>query len=77
LIVRNGEVVTDPNKRDRHDKSIHGHKALAKVDPAAAKKITALIIKNTYRTLMTRGMKGCYVFSTDQETADYFRSLLN
>jgi DUF2075 family protein len=77
LIVRNGEVVTDPNKRDRHDKSIHGHKALAKVDPAAAKKITDLIIKNTYRTLMTRGMKGCYVFSTDQETADYFRSLLN
>ena len=77
LIVRNGEVVTDPYKRDRHDKSIHGHKALAKVNPAAAKKITDLIIKNTYRTLMTRGMKGCYVYSTDQETAHYFRSLLN
>ncbi|HBP5078539.1 TPA: hypothetical protein L5648_005974 [Pseudomonas aeruginosa] len=25
------------------------------------------------RTLMTRGMKGCYVFCTDEETARYFR----
>jgi DUF2075 family protein len=77
LIVRNGEVITNPNARDRHDKSIRGHKALAKADPAAAKQITDLIIKNTYRTLMTRGMKGCYLYSTDQETADYFRSLRN
>lgn len=76
LIVRNGEVITDPSARDRHDKSIRGHKALAKADPINAKKITDLIIKNTYRTLMTRGMKGCYVYSTDQETTHYFRSLL-
>ena len=77
LIVRNGEVITDPSARDRHDKSIRGHKALAKADPVSAKKITDLIIKNTYRTLMTRGMKGCYVYSTDQETANYFNSLLS
>ncbi len=77
LIVRNGEVITNPNARDRHDKSIRGHKTLAKADPEAAKQITDLIIKNTYRTLMTRGMKGCYLYSTDQETADYFRSLLH
>ena len=31
------------------------------------------IIKNTYRTLMTRGQKGCYVFCVDRETNDYFR----
>jgi uncharacterized protein len=73
LIVRNGEVITNPNARDRHDKSIRGHKALAKADPEVAKQITDLIIKNTYRTLMTRGMKGCYLYSTDQETTDYFR----
>lgn len=76
LIVRNGEVITDPSARDRHDKSIRGHKALAKADPISAKKITDLIIKNTYRTLMTRGMKGCYVYSTDRETAEYFKRLL-
>ncbi|MCQ9137017.1 DNA/RNA helicase domain-containing protein, partial [Streptomyces hilarionis] len=32
--------------------------------------------KNTYRTLMTRGMKGCYLYCTDQETAQYFTSRL-
>jgi DUF2075 family protein len=31
------------------------------------------IIKNTYRTLMTRGMKGCFVWSADQETREWFR----
>jgi DUF2075 family protein len=77
LIVRNGEVITNPNARDRNDKSIRGHKALAKANPETARQITDLIIKNTYRTLMTRGMKGCYLYSTDQETADYFRSLLH
>ena len=30
------------------------------------------IIKNTYRTLMTRGQKGCYVYFTDLETREYF-----
>ena len=35
-----------------------------------------LIIKNTYRTLMTRGMKGCYIYCTDEETARYFRTRL-
>ena len=31
------------------------------------------IIKNTYRTLMTRGMKGCYVYCTNKKLADYLR----
>ena len=34
------------------------------------------IIKNTYRTLMTRGMKGCYVYCTDAALAQYFKNLL-
>ncbi len=76
LIVRDGELVTDPSARDRHDKSIRGYKTLAKNDANSAKLVTDRIIKNTYRTLMTRGMKGCYVYSTDQNTANYFKSLL-
>jgi hypothetical protein len=34
------------------------------------------IIRNTYRTLMSRGMKGCYVYFTDEATASYFKDLL-
>ena len=32
------------------------------------------IIKNTYRTLMTRGMKGCYVYCTDASLRDYMKT---
>lgn len=31
-------------------------------------------IKNTYKVLMTRGMKGCYVHFIDKETEKFFRS---
>lgn len=34
------------------------------------------IIKNTYRTLMTRGMKGCYVYCTDTSLAEYLKASL-
>jgi DUF2075 family protein len=32
------------------------------------------LVKNTYRVLMTRGMKGCYVHFMDEETEAHFRS---
>jgi DUF2075 family protein len=77
LVVRDGNVVTSPNDRDKHDKSIRGWKKMMKEQPSLAKKETDLIIKNTYRTLMTRGMKGCYLYCTDKETAQYFEGRLN
>lgn len=39
----------------------------------AEEKFTQLV-KNTYRVLLTRGMKGCYVHFMDKETGEYFRS---
>jgi len=77
LIVRDGNVVTSPGERDKYDRSIRGWKKMMKEQPALAKKETDLIIKNTYRTLMTRGMKGCYLYCTDKETAQYFQSRLS
>ena len=76
LIVRNGKVVTHPEKRSKQDQSIKGYKAMLETDPEGAKTKADLIIKNTYRTLMTRGMKGCYVYCTDKETGEYFKSRL-
>lgn len=32
------------------------------------------LIKNTYRVLLTRGMKGCYVYFMDKETENFFKS---
>lgn len=76
LTVRDGIVVTHPEERASSDNSIRGWKALADRDPEGTLAKTDAIIKNTYRTLMTRGMRGCYVYFTDKETADYFRSRL-
>jgi hypothetical protein len=32
------------------------------------------LVKNTYRVLLTRGMKGCFVHFLDKETEQFFRS---
>ena len=77
LVVRDGKVVTSPDERDKYDKSIRGWKKMMKEQPTLAKNETDVIIKNTYRTLMTRGMKGCYLYCTDKETAQYFENRLN
>lgn len=34
------------------------------------------LVKNTYRVLLTRGLKGCYVHFMDKETEQFFRSRL-
>ncbi|MDQ5981550.1 MAG: uncharacterized protein QG570_299, partial [Patescibacteria group bacterium] len=46
-----------------------------KSNSVEAKRKADYIIKNTYRTLMTRGMKGCYLYCIDKETQDYFKKL--
>ena len=74
LIVRNGQILTHPEKRSRMDKSIHGWRMLRKQDPNGANGRLDAIIKNTYRTLMTRGQKACFVYFVDPETRDYFES---
>lgn len=42
-------------------------------NPKRANRLADEIIKNTYRTLMTRGMKGCYVYATDLNLRDYLK----
>ncbi len=76
FIVRNGEVITQPQFRATSDKSVQGWKNLMKIRPEETKKKLDAIIKNTYRTLMTRGQKGCYVYFTDKETENYFKDLI-
>lgn len=71
-----GHVVTDFTKRANTDQSLKGIKKLYKEDPEFALKEADEIIKNTYRTLMTRGMKGCYVYCTDRNLASYLRECL-
>jgi len=76
LIYRDGNLITDASARASTDASLHGFKTAFKRDPIAATPKADEIIRNTYRTLMSRGMKGCYVYFTDKATADYFKSQL-
>lgn len=55
------------------DRSIRGWKTLMRSEPEQTRERLDRIIRNTYRTLMTRGMKGCYVFCTDPALRDYLR----
>ena len=66
-------IVTDFTKRAKTDQSLKGIKKLAKKDLNKANQIADEIIKNTYRTLMTRGMKGCYVYCVDQQLNNYLK----
>ncbi len=77
FVVRSGEVMVNPSKHPIRDTTLHGFKEMARKEPEAAKDKAKRIIKNTYRTLMTRGMKGCYIYCVDKETEQYFREMLN
>lgn len=66
-------VVTDYTKHAGTDQSIKGLKKMEREDPKHALKLADEIIKNTYRTLMTRGMKGCYVYATDPNLRSYLK----
>jgi DUF2075 family protein len=77
MVVRNGRIITDVTKRASSDQSFKGIKNKLKENPKEAKETADMIIKNTYHTLLTRGMKGCYIYSVDPETQDYFKNNLN
>lgn len=74
LRYEDGALVTDFKKRAKTDQSIKGLKKMEGDDPERAHRLADQIIKNTYRTLMTRGMKGCYVYATDKGLRDYLKN---
>ena len=71
----NGRIITDYTKRASTDSSLHGINKIAEEQgDEEAYKIADAIIKNTYKTLMTRGMKGCYVYCTNSELYNYLKN---
>ena len=67
-------VITDFTKRAKTDKSLNGLIGKVKKGDRQAEKDVDIIIRNTYRTLMSRGMKGCFVYCTNKELAKFIRS---
>jgi DUF2075 family protein len=77
LAMSNGELTTNAAGRSTMDRSIRGWKTLMQRDPVGTSERLDRIIRNTYRTLMTRGMKGCFIYCTDPAVAAHLRSRLD
>ncbi len=77
LRYENGKIITDVTERAKTDQSIRGIYKMAQKDFDRAMKVADEIIKNTYRTLMTRGQKGCYIYCEDKLLAEYLKRRIN
>ena len=65
LVYCNNQVQTNPRFRARTDHSLSGSKG--------NQQLADSIIRNTYKTLLTRGQKGCYIYCEDKALAEYIR----
>lgn len=72
----NGQIITDVTQRSNNDQSVKGFKSLIAHNKIKALQDADEIIKNTYRTLLTRGMKGCYVYCCDKPLTEYLAAQL-
>lgn len=61
LRYENNHVITDASKRAKTDKSLYG----IKLQPNYKEKAQR-IIKDTYKVLLSRGQKGCYIYCEDK-----------
>jgi DUF2075 family protein len=73
LRFEEGQLITDVSKRSTMDHSVKGFKTALKNNNQEYLEKADRIIRNTYRTLMSRGMKGCYLYVLDSELLKYFQ----
>ena len=72
LEVVDGVLRGTPLKRSRGDQSLRGFMAAHKADPVAALARADVLIRNTYRTLLTRGMLGTAIYCTNDDVREFF-----
>ena len=65
----NHKIITDKTKISKDDKS-SGIKSCGEA-------LASKLIKNTYKTLLTRGQKGCYIYCEDEALSKHIKELLN
>lgn len=67
LLYRDNKVITNEKARARTDQSLKGNK-----DSILADKI----IRNTYKTLLSRGQKGCFIYCEDKVLGEYISNII-
>ncbi|MEM5771881.1 MAG: DNA/RNA helicase domain-containing protein, partial [Candidatus Aenigmatarchaeota archaeon] len=68
-VIFGNDLVYDPEKKEWVGKPENSADPMLK----KAKDFTKYV-KNVYRVLLTRGMKGCYVYFLDKNTENFFKS---
>lgn len=76
LIYHDRKLYTDYSKRASTEKSLYGLQVLLKEDKEKYEKLADTIIRNTYRVLLTRGMKGCYVYACDEKLQEHLKTIV-
>ncbi len=66
LIYKGGKVSTDQNAISKDDNS-------SGIRTCKDKVLADRLIRNTYKVLLTRGQKGCYVFCEDEALKNYIK----
>lgn len=69
LVYRNGHVCTNKNAISKDDHT-------SKIKQCRDEKLADRLIRNTYKVLLTRGQKGCFVYCEDEALRDYFKQRL-
>ena len=64
----NNEIIIDKSKISKDDKS----SGIRSCGEGLARQL----IKNTYKTLLTRGQKGCYIYCEDKALARYIKNII-
>ena len=69
LRYEDGKVITDPSKEAISDKS-------SGIRSCKDKVLADKLIRNTYKTLMARGQKGCFLYCEDKALLEYISRML-
>ena len=64
----NGHVITDQSKIAETDKT-------SGIKRCKDKELTDRLIRNTYKTLMSRGQKGCFIYCEDKALSNHIKQL--
>src|SRR5574344_53080 len=67
LLYRNGHVITNKEAISKDDKS-------SGIRSCKNATLADTLIKNTYKVLLTRGQKGCFIYCEDKELSNYIKS---
>jgi DUF2075 family protein len=76
-MFRDGQLLLDPTARAKRDKSLNDWKAALATDREATKQRLSRLVQNTCRTLMSRGMRSCWVFACDEGLQNYLRKRID